>query len=70
MGLWVLCCGVDVVSRLLGLRRLVYGDMFPPSVLVLVLRFVVGVLGVLSSCFGGQGGHLDPLRVVLVLVIL
>ncbi len=69
VGLWLLCYGVDVVSMLLGLGRRLYGAMFLPFALVPMLLFVVGVHGVLSFCFEGLRGHLDPLRVVLFLGI-
>ncbi len=69
MGLKLRCCGVDVGSRLLrlGMRRCWAPSL--PFVFVLVLRFVGGVLRVLSFCFGGVLGPLGPLHAVLFLGI-
>ena len=69
VGLDLRYCGIDVESRLLflGTRRCWAPSL--PFVFVLVLRFVDGVLGVLSFCFGGVLGPLGPLHVVLFLGI-
>ncbi len=44
-------------------------NLFPPSVLGLLLLFVVGVLEVISFCCCCLMGHFDPLRAVLVLCV-
>jgi len=54
---------------LLGLWEHRLGHLCPLSVLVLILRCVVEVVGVLSFCCGGLWGHFGPLGVVFVLVV-